>query len=496
MADARYVLAIDAGTTGVTVLLFDRQATVVRREYSEFTQHYPKPGWVGHDAEEIWQVTRRLIKQILADEGPGSVAAIGITNQRETTVLWDAETREPYDKAIVWQCRRTAARCAELRGHSERVAQKTGLVIDAYFSATKAEWLLEHAKGARQGAEQGRARFGTIDTWLVERLTGGKAHVTDFTNASRTMLFDIHTREWDPELLDLFSVPKSALPEVKPSAGVFALTDPAVFGAEVPIAGIAGDQQAAMFGQGCVRPGEAKNTYGTGCFALVNAGHEPVRSQNGLVTTLACDAEGRPVYCLEGSVFIAGAVVQWLRDELRLIGSAAETESIARAVEDTGGVYLVPAFVGLGAPYWDQDARGSITGLTRGSNRSHIVRAALESIAYQSRDLIDALRADLGERAQLTELKVDGGACQNDFLMQFQADVLGVPVVRPRNIDTTAQGAAFLAGLGAGFWSSFGEVEAVLALDRTFTPAMAPERRAALYDGWKQAVSRTRSEGS
>ncbi|RMG14086.1 MAG: glycerol kinase [Planctomycetota bacterium] len=486
-----YVLAIDAGTTGVTVLLFDRDAAVVRKAYSEFAQHYPKPGWVEHDAEEIWAVTQRLIGEVIGEAGPERIAAVGITNQRETTVLWDAETRTPFHRAIVWQCRRTAERCQALAAHAEEISRKTGLVLDAYFSATKLEWLLEHAEGARAAAEAGRARFGTIDTWLVDRLTAGASHATDPTNASRTLLYDIHARRWDDGLLSLFGVPRSVLPEVKPSAGTFGVTAGDVFGAEVPIAGIAGDQQAALFGQGCVRPGAAKNTYGTGCFALLNAGSDPVRSERGLVTTLGCDARGAPVYCLEGSVFIGGAVVQWLRDELRLVGDAAETEAHARAVADNGGVYFVPAFVGLGAPHWDQDARGLICGLTRGSGRDHVVRAALESIAYQSRDLIEALQADSGVR--LSALKVDGGACKNDFLMQFQADVLGIPVVRPKNIETTAQGAAFLAGLGSGFWSSFEEVERVLAVDRTWEPTMSADERTRLLAGWEAAVARARS---
>jgi len=490
MADT--VLAIDAGTTGVTVLLFDKGATITRKAYSEITQHYPKPGWVEHDADEIWTVTQKVIKEALGDKRPSDVAAIGITNQRETTVLWDAETRKPYHHAIVWQCRRTAERCQRLAGQKAMVADKTGLVLDAYFSGTKVEWLLEHAAGARAGAEQGRARFGTIDTWLVDRLTNGQAHVTDPTNASRTLLYDIHERDWDDELLTMLSVPRSVLPAVKPSAGLFGTTDPGVFGAEVPITGIAGDQQAALFGQGCVRPGQAKNTYGTGCFALLNAGQERVKSRNGLLTTIGCDAKGQPAYCLEGSVFIAGAVMQWLRDEMKLIASAADSEAIAAALADNAGVYFVPAFVGLGAPYWDQDARGTITGLTRGSGSSHIVRAALESVAYQTKDLIDALQADLGDGARLEQLRVDGGASMNGFLMQLQADMLGIPVARPKNVETTAQGAAFLAGLGQGFWSSFDEVESVLEIDTTFIPAMGAAKRDALYAGWSKAVARSR----
>ncbi len=492
-SDARYVLAIDAGTTGVTVVLFDRTASPIREASRDFTQHYPRPGWVGHDAHEIWQVTSGLIQEALGGLPPSSGAAIGITNKRETTVLWDAESRKPYCHAIVWQCRRTAERCQELRSHAKSVADKTGLVIDAYFSATKVEWILKNVPEARSGAAAGRARFGTIDTWLVDRLTSGKAHVTDPTNASRTLLFNIHTKQWDEELLGLFGVPATLLPEVKPSAGQFALTDPEVFGAAVPICGIAGDQQSALFGQGCVLPGQAKNTYGTGCFALLNAGPEPVRSRHGLVTTLGCDAQGKPVYCLEGSVFIAGAVVQWLRDGLGLIKDAAETEARALAVADNGGVYLVPAFVGLGAPHWDQDARGIICGLTRGATRDHVVRAALESIAYQSRELIDALQADLGPAARLTSLRVDGGAARNDFLMQFQADVLGLPVLRPKNIETTSQGAAFLAGIGSGFWPSFEAIEKVLEVERTFTPVMPAAQRESLLSGWKAAVARCRT---
>jgi glycerol kinase len=494
---SKYVLAIDEGTTGVTLLLFDRSGGIVRKAYSEFKQHYPRPGWVEHDPEEIWRVTKRLIAEVLGDEKPSEIAGIGITNQRETTVLWDADTRRPYANAIVWQCRRTADRCRELKaqGHEPLIRSKTGLVLDAYFSGTKVQWLLDNVSGARAAAQNGRARFGTIDTWLVERLSGGKLHVTDPTNASRTLLYDIHQKKWDDELLALFQVPRSVLPEVRPSAGVLGVTDGDVFGAEVPIAGIAGDQQSALFGQGCVRPGELKNTYGTGCFALLNAGDVKVESQHGLLTTLGCDAQGKPVYCLEGSVFIAGAAVQWLRDALGVIANAAETESRARAVENNAGVYFVPAFVGLGAPYWDPDARGAILGLTRGTGREHIIRAALESIAYQTRDLVDALRGDLAGKAEIGSLKVDGGAVANDFLMQFQSDILGVPVVRPKNIETTATGAAYLAGLGCGFWASHEEVARFQEVDRTFTPRLDAGARERLYSGWKQAVARVRTSG-
>ncbi|MCA8924062.1 MAG: glycerol kinase GlpK, partial [Planctomycetes bacterium] len=464
------MLAIDAGTTGVTVLGFDAQAQVIHKGYREFTQHYPQPGWVEHDAEEIWTVTEALARAALDVLGD-RVAGIGITNQRETTVVWDAETRRPYHNAIVWQCRRTAARCQELKAHAPGIRAKTGLVLDAYFSGTKLEWILRNVPEAKAGAAAGRARFGTIDTWLVDRLTGGAAHVTDPTNASRTLLFDIHAKRWDPELLALLGVPESVLPQVLPSAGVFGHAT--ALGREIPISGIAGDQQAALFGQGCVEPGSAKNTYGTGCFALLNAGPERVESKHKLLTTIGCDRAGAPVYCLEGSVFIGGAVIQWLRDGLQLLSDAAESATLA--APDNGGVYLVPAFVGLGAPYWDQDARGLITGITRGTTRGHLIRAALESIAYQSRDLIDALVADLGR--PLTELRVDGGASTNDLLMQFQADMLGIPVARPKNVETTAQGAAFLAGLGCGLWKDFSEVEQVLAIDRTYTPALPADAR-------------------
>ncbi|MBI3722812.1 glycerol kinase GlpK, partial [bacterium] len=457
---AKYILAIDEGTTGVTLLLFDKQGKIARKAYSEFKQHYPRPGWVEHDPEEIWRVTKRLVGEILAGESPSVVAGVGITNQRETTVLWDQDTRRPFANAIVWQCRRTADRCRELKaqGHEALVRAKTGLVLDAYFSGTKVAWLLENVPQAKTAADEGRARFGTIDTWLVERLSGGRLHVTDPTNASRTLLYDIHAKKWDDELLSLFGVPGSLLPQVRGSSEVLGMTDPDAFGAEVPISGIAGDQQAALFGQGCVRPGELKNTYGTGCFALLNAGAKKVESHHGLLTTLGCDEKGKPVYCLEGSVFIAGAVVQWLRDALGVIANASESETHARAVADNAGVYFVPAFVGLGAPYWDQDARGAIVGLTRGTGRAHIIRAALESIAYQTRDLIDALRADLGAGVDISSLKVDGGAVVNDLLMQFQADILGIPVVRPKNVETTATGAAYLAGLACKFWQSFDEV--------------------------------------
>ena len=490
-----HVVAIDQGTTGTTVLVLDQRGRVAGRAYSEFTQHYPKPGWVEHDAQEIWAVTERVLKQACRKAGvrPRELAAIGITNQRETTVVWDRRTGKPIARAIVWQDRRTAERCAQLRPRAaELVRRKTGLVLDPYFSGTKIAWLLEHVRGAADRAARGELCFGTIDSWLVWKLTAGAAHVTDPTNASRTLLFDINVRAWDDELCGVIGVPKSLLPEVRPSSGVFGHTTADVLGVPVPIAGIAGDQQAALFGQGCVVPGQAKNTYGTGCFLLMNTGDRPVASNRGLLTTVACDAQGRPAYALEGSVFIAGAAIQWLRDGLGLLRKAAESEKLARSVDSTLGTYLVPAFVGLGAPYWDPDARGTIVGLTRGVTRAHLVRAALESLAYQTRDVVDAMAADAG--APLKELAVDGGAAANDFLMQFQADLLDVPLARPKLVETTALGAAFLAGLATGVWRSQADLARARAIDRRFRPRMKPETRDALYRGWQQAVRRTRSQ--
>jgi len=489
------VVAIDQGTTGTTVLVLDRRGRVVGRAYSEFTQYYPTAGWVEHDAEEIWRVSLRVLRQALrrARAKARDIAAIGITNQRETTVLWDRRTGKPVHRAIVWQDRRTAAFCERLKadGHEERVRAKTGLVLDPYFSGTKVKWLLDNVRGARERAEAGGLCFGTIDTWLVWKLTGGAVHATDPTNASRTLLFDIHTRRWDPELLEFLTVPPSVLPEVRRSSGVFGETTPDVLGTPVPIAGIAGDQQAALFGQGCVTPGAAKNTYGTGCFLLLHTGDTAVASRSGLVTTVACDEHGGPAYALEGSIFIAGAAIQWLRDGLGFMAKAAESERLARAVDSTLGVYLVPAFVGLGAPYWDPEARGAIIGLTRGVTRGHIVRAALEALAYQTRDVVDAMANDAGTR--LAGLRVDGGAAANDFLMQLQADLLGVTVERPKLVETTAMGAAALAGLAVGFWSSPKELARARQLDRRFRPRMAPEAREAAYRGWKAAVARVRS---
>jgi len=489
-----YVLAIDQGTTGTRSLLVDRRGRITRSSYREITQHYPKPGWVEHDAGEIWDSVVGTMRKVLAGVKPGQVAAIGITNQRETTVVWDRARARPIARAIVWQCRRTADRCDALRrqGLEAKVRRRTGLPIDAYFSGTKAAWLLDHHSGSRARASRGDALFGTIDSWLVFRLTGGAAHRTDFTNASRTLLYDIHRRRWDPDLLDLLGVPAAMLPEVVPSSSLFGATRgvPGVPDG-IPIGGVAGDQQAALFGQGCLAPGSVKNTYGTGCFAVMNTGPRAVASRNGLITTLACGNGPEPVYALEGSVFIAGAAVQWLRDSMRFVARASETEAIARAARDTGGVYVVPAFVGLGAPYWDPHARGAVLGLTRGSNREQIVRATLESIAYQTRDVLDAMRRDTG--LPIRDLRVDGGASTNDFLMQFQADILNARVARPKVTETTALGAAFLAGIHAGLWQDARDAARGSAVGRTFRPTMPAKEREARYAGWRDAVARVRS---
>jgi glycerol kinase len=494
---ARYVLAIDQGTTGTTVLVYDRRGTVAGRAYSEFRQHYPKPGWIEHDPEEIWRVTLAVARLALrrARATPAQVAALGITNQRETTVVWHRRTGKPIHRAIVWQDRRTSGFCDELkrRGLIETIRHKTGLVIDPYFSASKIHWILETVKGARTRAEEGDLLFGTIDSWLIWKLTGGRLHATDYTNASRTLLFNIHERRWDPELLSIFRVPAPMLAQVVPSTGLIGETDPKVFGGgkAIPIAGVAGDQQAALFGQGCFHPGMVKNTYGTGCFVVMPMGSEPVSSTRGLLTTLACGAKGQPIYAFEGSIFVAGAAIQWLRDGLEWIDEAAETEKIARRTADTLGVYVVPAFTGLGAPYWDPDARGAIVGLTRGVRREHVIRATLDSLAYQTRDVVDTMVAESG--IPLRTLRADGGATQNDFLMQFQADILYSDVDRPKVIETTATGAAFLAGLGVGLWGSSEELEHVRKVDRIFRPKMKEAEREALYSGWKQAVARVRT---
>ena len=491
----RFIVAIDQGTTGTTVLVLDRRGRVAGRAYREFTQHFPKPGWVEHDAEEIWRVTLAVLRKACrAARARGrDVAAIGITNQRETTMLWDRRSGRPVHRAIVWQDRRTSDHCEALRaaGAEDLVRRKTGLVLDPYFSATKLRWLLGHVRRAGERAARGELCFGTIDAWLVWKLTGGAVHATDPTNASRTLLYDINTRAWDPELCRLFEVPESVLPEVRPSSGSFGDATPDVLGEPVPIAGIAGDQQSALFGQGCTEPGMAKNTYGTGCFLLLQTGARPVTSTHGLLTTVACDARGGPAYALEGAVFMAGAAIQWLRDGLGLLATAAESERHARSVDDSLGVHVVPAFVGLGAPYWDPEARGAVLGLTRGVTRAHLVRATLESLAFQIRDVADAMAADAG--SPLQALRVDGGASANDFLMQFQADLLGLPVERPALVETTAVGAAQLAGLAVGFWRTPKELAAMRRKDRRFRPRMPAERREALYRGWQEAVRRVRS---
>jgi glycerol kinase len=495
-----YVLALDQGTTGSTALLFRSDGTVTGRAYSEFTQHYPRPGWVEHDAEEIWRVSLRVMAEALADSGidHNELAAIGITNQRETTVVWDRRTGLPIHRAVVWQSRQSGAICRKLRedGLEPVFREKTGLVLDPYFSGSKIRWILDLEPALQQRAEAGELAFGTIDSWLLWKLTGGKEaqsalHRTDPTNASRTLLYDIHERRWDSELCEILNVPEAMLPEVHPSAGVFGETE-AFEGipAGVPVAGVAGDQQAALYGQGCWEPGQAKNTYGTGCFLVMNTGQNARVSHHGLVTTICCDAVGEPAYALEGSVFIAGAALQWLRDELQIIADASEAESLATRIGDNEGVYLVPAFAGLGAPHWDAEARGAVLGLTRGSGRAHLARAALESIAYQSRDVVEVMNRD--SRMSLAELRVDGGASRSDFLMQFQSDLLGVPVNRPALIETTAAGAAYLAGLAAGVWKSPAELEQVRATERRFEPGMSDQQRNALYAGWQQAIAQVR----
>jgi glycerol kinase len=492
----RHVLAIDQGTTGSTALVFDDTGRVRGRGYSEFTQHYPRPGWVEHDAEEIWQISMRVVKAALrsARLKATDLAAVGITNQRETTVLWDRKTGKPVHRAIVWQDRRTAGICERLKaeGLEETFRARTGLVIDPYFSGTKLCWLFEHSRGLQKRAS--RLAFGTIDSWLVWKLTGGRSHLTDFTNASRTLLFDIERRAWDGELLAALGVPHEILPEAVVSSGTVAMTDAKAFGAEVPISGIAGDQQAALFGQACFRPGQVKNTYGTGCFVLMFTGERPTRSRKGLLTTIACAADGSPAYALEGAIFIAGAAVQWLRDGLGLIVTAKESERLARSVDSTLGVYVVPALAGLGAPYWDPEARGAILGLTRGVSRAHVVRATLESIAYQTRDVVDTMEAESGQ--PLAGMRADGGASANNLLMQFQADMLDNTVDRPKVIETTALGAALLAGRGVGLWTDAAMMEKVRRTDRVFEPRMKPEVRQAYYAGWRRAVAAARSFGT
>ena len=486
----KYIMALDLGTTSCRCIIFDKNGRICSAAQKEFTQYFPQPGWVEHDAEEIWATQTGLMYEAMSkiDITINEIAGIGITNQRETTVLWDKETGRPVHKAIVWQCRRTAGYCDELKklGMAEFFRSKTGLVLDAYFSATKLRWLLDNAIGARERAEKGELLFGTVDSWIIWKLTGGKVHVTDYSNASRTMLFNIHTLKWDEEILRVLKIPQQILPEVKPSSHVYGYTDSKLFGREVPIAGAGGDQQCALFGQTCFERGEVKNTYGTGGFMLMNTGTSPVNSHNGLVTTIAWGVDNKVEYALEGSIFVAGAAVQWLRDELGLIRDAAESEVLAKSVPDANGCYVVPAFVGLGAPYWDQYARGAIVGLTRGVNRNHIVRATLESIAYQVNDVLTAMQEDSG--MPITSLRVDGGACDNDFLMQFQADILNTSVVRPYCIETTAMGAAYLAGLAVGYWRSKEEILANHVIAAEFKPQMGQAKRESLLQGWHNAV--------
>ena len=486
----KYVMALDAGTTSNRAIIFDVDSKIVGVAQKEFTQHFPQPGWVEHDAEEIWSSMHEVMREALEQSGlvASDIAAIGITNQRETAVIWDRTTGRPIYNAIVWQSRQTADICEDLKrqGFVDEFQEKTGLVIDAYFSGTKVKWILDHVEGARARAEKGELAFGTIDTWLLWKLTGGKEHKTDYSNASRTLMFNIKTLEWDEALLKHLTVPKSLLPEVRPSSEVYGHTIPSIIGASVPVAGMAGDQQSALFGQNCFSPGEAKNTYGTGCFLLMNTGEDLCMSKNGLVTTIAWGLDGKVEYALEGSIFVGGSAIQWLRDGLRLVDSAPDSEWVAKKVKDAGGVYMVPAFVGLGAPYWDMNARGMIIGLTRGTTKAHIVRATLDSLAYQTRDVLGAMEADSGNR--LAALKVDGGAVANNLLMQFQADLLGVPVDRPQITETTALGAAYLAGLATGVWASKEELKKSWQLDTRFAPSLDQQEADNLYKGWKKAV--------
>ena len=485
-----YIMALDAGTTSNRCILFDKAGRMCSVAQKEFTQYFPKPGWVEHDANEIWATQLGVALSAMNKIGAGAaeIAAIGITNQRETTIVWDRETGEPVCHAIVWQCRRTSALCDELKakGLTETFRQKTGLVIDAYFSATKLKWILDNVPGVRARAEAGQLLFGTVETWLIWKLTGGRTHVTDYTNASRTMMFNIHTLTWDDDILRILNIPRCMLPTPMPSSCVYAVADPIHFGSAIRIAGAAGDQQAALFGQTCFASGEAKNTFGTGGFLLMNTGEAPVLSQNGLVTTIACGAGGKVQYALEGSIFVAGAAIQWLRDELRLLDDARDSEYMAQKVPDTNGCYVVPAFTGLGAPHWDQYARGAIVGLTRGCNKYHIIRATLDSLCYQVNDVLRAMQADSG--IPLKALKVDGGACANNYLMQTMADLSGLPVMRPCCVETTALGAAYLAGLAVGYWSSTDEVIRNWAVDRTFAPQITEQERTKRIKGWNKAV--------
>lgn len=487
---SKYVMALDAGTTSNRCILFNEKGEICSMAQKEFTQYFPKPGWVEHDANEIWSSQLGVAVEAMEkiDASYADIAGIGITNQRETTIVWDKKTGEPVYNAIVWQCRRTSEYCDELKNKNltEVFRKKTGLIIDAYFSGTKIKWILDNVEGARERAEKGELLFGTVETWLIWKLTKGKVHVTDYSNASRTLLFNINTLEWDDEILEILNIPKSMLPEVKPSSCVYGKSHSKFFGGEIPVAGAAGDQQAALFGQTCFEAGEVKNTYGTGCFMLMNTGDKPVFSKNGLVTTIAWGLDGKITYALEGSIFVAGASIQWLRDELRLIDSSEDSEYMAKKVKDTNGCYVVPAFTGLGAPHWDQYARGVIVGITRGVNKYHIIRATLESIAYQVNDVIDAMKADSG--IEISALKVDGGASANDFLMQIQSNLINAPVRRPKCVETTAMGAAYLAGLAVGYWKDKKDVIKNWSIDKTFYPDINEEERINKIKGWNKAV--------
>jgi glycerol kinase len=487
----KYILSLDQGTTSSRAILFNKKGEVAHTAQKEFTQHFPKPGWVEHSANEIWGSILAVIASALSESSikPDQIEGIGITNQRETTVVWDKETGDPVYNAIVWQSRQTAGICEELKsqGHNDTFRDKTGLLIDAYFSGTKVKWILDNVEGAREKAENDKLLFGTIDTWLIWKMSGGKAHVTDYSNASRTLMYNIYDLKWDQELLDILGIPESMLPEVRPSSEIYAKTVPYhFFGKEIPIAGAAGDQQAALFGQACYEEGMAKNTYGTGCFMLMNTGEKAVKSNNGLLTTLAWGIDGKVEYALEGSIFVAGSAIQWLRDGLRMLKDAKDSQAYAEKVDTTDGVYVVPAFVGLGTPYWDSDVRGAVFGLTRGTSKEHFVRATLESLAYQTKDVLTAMEADSG--ISLKKLRVDGGAVKNDFLMQFQSDILSVPVERPVVNETTALGAAYLAGLAVGFWDNRDEISKQWNKDKQFEPQMPVDTQGALYNGWKKAV--------
>lgn len=492
--DRKYIMALDQGTTSSRAILFDKEGNVVATSQKEFTQFYPKVGWVEHNPMEIWGSQSGVMREVLETNSirPEEVCAIGITNQRETTIVWEKSTGKPVYNAIVWQCRRTSEICDELKekGYEKLIKDKTGLILDAYFSATKIKWILDNVEGAREKAENGELLFGTVDTWLIWNLTRGKVHVTDYTNAARTMLYNIKELKWDDEILEILDIPKSMLPDVKPSSYIYGHTDEGMLsGAQIPIAGCAGDQQAALFGQTCFEEGSAKNTYGTGCFMLMNTGENIVESKHGLLTTIAWGVDGKVEYALEGSIFIGGASIQWLRDELRVLYDAKQSEFYANSVKDTNGVYVVPAFTGLGAPYWDMYARGAIMGLTRGANRAHLVRATLESIAYQVKDVLNAMQEDSG--LKLKDLRVDGGASSNNFLMQFQSDILDVNIDRPKVVETTALGAAYLAGLAVEFYNNKDEIKKSWIIDREFIPNMSDDKRNLLYKGWKKAVSRS-----